>query len=118
MQSVKLNRVYYINVLKKTPLETKLEKPIKLDSAKGANYKISKTFTILTRYKKGNRKHSLPTKGRTHSKYYSVYSGKLSGLSIVKKRVIKKFVNCKVIGGYKLIVHGHYNYYELVLSPY
>ena len=109
------SRKELVTHIKAQKLFSKLCKPVSLHSAKRVGYSSGKTFCIIAAYRQGNHAHPLPTKGRTHTSYYSRYSSKLSGLQIVKGRALQKFKNCTVVGGYKLVSHASRNYYELVL---
>lgn len=112
------NKIEVLKILKLEGLNNKLKRPLYLDSAKSAGYSVKDTFAVVRRIKKGNHRHPLPTKGRAPSKYYSYYSAKLSGKRIAEQRVLSKFINCKVIGSYKIFHHSGFNYYELILKPY
>jgi ribosomal protein L15E len=94
----------------------KLSRPINLIRAKNIGYQVNSSFSVVGFYKKGNKRHPLPTKGRKPTAYYSRYSGRLSGLRITKERVQRKFSNTLLKGGYKLLHHNGYNYYEIILT--
>lgn len=112
----KINRQNFLNHIVKLGTFKKINRPIHLDRAKSVGYTVKNCFSVVGFYKKGNKRHPLPTKGRKPASYYSRYSGKLNGLKITKQRVKKKFCNTSIVGGYKLLHHNGNNYYEIILT--
>ncbi|MBL7147873.1 MAG: 50S ribosomal protein L15e [Nanoarchaeota archaeon] len=101
---------------RKSNAVVRVEKPTRIDRARSLGYKAKQGIIIArVRALRGGRKRPL-FKGGRRSKHRR--RKKVVGKSyqwICEERANKKFINCEVLGSYKLAKDGKYAYFEVIL---
>jgi large subunit ribosomal protein L15e len=103
---------------RREPRFQRLEKPTRLDRARGLGYKAKKGFVVVRgRIIKGGRKRPLYGRGgRKPSKTgITKFTPKKSLQWIVEERVQKKYPNLEVLGSYLIGEDGKYKWFEIIL---
>jgi len=103
---------------RKEPRFKKIDKPTRLDKARGLGYKAKKGFILIrTRIGRGGRKRPLyGRRGRKPSKAgLSKYTPRKSLQKIVEQRVQKKHPNLEVLGSYYVAEDGRSKWFEVIL---
>ena len=103
---------------RKEPRFKKIDKPTRLDRARGLGYKAKKGFVLVrARIGRGGRKRPLYGKrGRKPSKAGLVrYTPRKSLRKIVEQRVQKKYPNLEVLGSYYVAEDGKSKWFEVIL---
>jgi len=103
---------------RREPRFQKIERPTRLDKARGIGYKAKKGFVIIRgRIKRGGRKRPLyGRRGRKPSKAgISDFTPKKSLQWIMEERIQKKYPNLEVLGSYEVGRDGRYKWFEVVL---
>ena len=103
---------------RKEPRFKKIDKPTRLDKARGLGYKAKKGFILIrTRIGRGGRKRPLyGRRGRKPSKAgLSKYTPRKSLQKIVEQRVQKKHPNLEVFGSYYVAEGGRSKWFEVIL---
>jgi len=103
---------------RREPRFEKIEKPTRLDRARGLGYKAKKGFVIVRgRIGRGGRNRPLyGRKGRKPSK--SGITGFTASKSLqwmMEERVQKKYLNLEVLGSYEVGEDGRYKWFEIIL---
>lgn len=103
---------------RKEPRFKKIEKPTRLDRARGLGYKSKGGFVLVrARIGRGGRKRPLYGKrGRKPSKAGLVrYTPRKSLRKIAEQRVQKKYPNLNVLNSYWAAEDGRYVWFEVIL---
>ena len=103
---------------RREPRFKKINKPTRLDRARGLGYKAKDGFIIVRgRIRRGGRKRPLYGKrGRKPSKSGLVkYTPVKSLKRIVEERIQKRYSNLEVLGSYIVGEDGKYKWFETIL---
>ena len=103
---------------RKEPRFKKIDKPTRLDRARGLGYKTKKSFVLVrARIGRGGRKRPLyGRRGRKPSKAGLVrYTPRKSLRKIAEQRVQKKYPNLEVLGSYYVAEDGKSKWFEVIL---
>jgi large subunit ribosomal protein L15e len=103
---------------RKEPRFKRVDKPTKLDKARGLGYKAKKGFVLVrARIGRGGRRRPLYGRGgRKPSKTGLVkYTTEKSLRKITEQRVQKKYLNLEVLGSYYLCEDGISKWFEVIL---
>ena len=113
---ISLQRSRYIKWRKETTV-TRIEKPTRLDRARSLGYKAKPGYIIIrTKVRRGGRRMSRPTRGRTKGKNLAV--DKTSGRNlrwIAETRTARKYTNFEVLGSYWVGQDGISKWFEIIL---
>jgi large subunit ribosomal protein L15e len=96
----------------------KLEKPTRLDKARGLGYKAKKGFVIVRgRIERGGRRrHLYGRRGRKPSKAgLTKFTPKKPLNIILEGRVQRKYPNLEVLGSYPVGEDGIYKWFEVIM---
>ena len=94
---------------------TKVEKPLRLDRARGLGYKDKKGFVVIrVRIKRGGHKRPRPNKGRRSKRLHTNKNLKMSYKWIAEQRVSKKFTNLEVLNSYNIGKDGMHYFFEVI----
>jgi len=100
---------------RKSPVFTKVEKPLRLDRARALGYKNKKGFIIIRiKLKRGGHKRSRPNKGRRSKNLHIRKNLKMSYKWIAEQRVEKKYKNLIVLNSYLIGKDGISYFYEVI----
>ncbi|MBU2612749.1 MAG: 50S ribosomal protein L15e [Nanoarchaeota archaeon] len=94
---------------------TKVEKPLRLDRARGLGYKDKKGFVVIrVRIRRGGHKRPRPNKGRRSKRLHTNKNLKMSYKWIAEQRVSKKFTNLEVLNSYNIGKDGMHYFFEVI----
>jgi large subunit ribosomal protein L15e len=100
---------------RKSGVFTKVEKPLRLDRARGLGYKDKKGFVIIRiRLKRGGHKKHRPNKGRRSKRMTGRKTLKMSYKWIAEQRVGRKYKNLEVLNSYLIGKDGVHYFYEVI----
>ncbi len=100
---------------RKSPVQTRVDKPLRIDKARALGYKDKKGFvTIRIRLKRGGHKRPRPNKGRRSKRLHSRKNLKMSYKWIAEQRVERKFKNLIVLNSYMVGKDGIHYFYEVI----
>lgn len=100
---------------RKSPVQTKVEKPLRLDKARALGYKAKKGFVIIRiRLKRGGHKRPRPNKGRRSKRLHTRKNLKMSYKWIAENRVSNKHKNLEVLNSYQIGKDGTNYFYEVI----
>ena len=95
---------------------TKIEKPTRLDRARGLGYKAKKGFVVArVRIIRGGRKRPVTNKGRRSKRQTNKKTVKMNYKWIAEQRAQRKFKNLEVLNSYNLAKDGKHYFYEVIL---
>jgi large subunit ribosomal protein L15e len=95
---------------------TRVDKPLRLDRARGLGYKDKKGFVILrVRVVRGGHKRPKPNKGRRSKRQTVRKTLKMNYQWIAEQRANQKFRNLEVLNSYPIGKDGVYYFYEVIL---
>jgi len=101
---------------RKSPAFTRVEKPLRLDKARGLGYKDKKGFVIIrVRLMRGAHKRSRPNKGRRGKRLHTRKNLRMNYQEIAEHRTARKFRNLEVLNSYYLGKDGIYYFFEIIL---
>ena len=101
---------------RKSPVLTKVEKPLRLDRARALGYKDKKGFVIIrVRLKRGGHKRPRPNKGRRSKRLHTRKTLRLNYKAIAEQRASRKFTNLEVLNSYQIGKDGVHYFYEVIL---
>jgi len=103
---------------RRQPTVIRLDKPTRIDRARGLGYRAKQGFVIVrARIKRGGRKRPLYGKrGRKPKKSGMVkYTSKKSLKRIAEERVARKYPNLEVLNSYQVAEDGQHIWYEIIL---
>ncbi|PIO07630.1 50S ribosomal protein L15e [Candidatus Pacearchaeota archaeon CG10_big_fil_rev_8_21_14_0_10_34_12] len=94
----------------------KVDKPLRLDRARGLGYKDKKGFLVVrVRLKRGGHKRSRPNKGRRSKRLHTRKNLKMNYKWIAEQRAGRKFKNLEVLNSYLIGKDGVHYFYEVIL---
>ena len=95
----------------------KVDKPLRLDRARGLGYKAKKGFVIIrVRIGRGGRKRSRArTKGRTTRKTTIRKTLKMNYKWVAEIRAARKYKNLEVLNSYWIGQDGKHYFYEIIM---
>ncbi len=95
---------------------TKVEKPLRLDRARGLGYKAKKGFVVVrVRLKRGGHKRPRPNKGRRSKRLHARKTLKMSYKWIAEQRADNKYKNLEVLNSYMVGKDGVHYFFEVIL---
>tara|TARA_Y100000310_G_scaffold168635_1_gene168692 strand:+ start:7957 stop:8478 length:522 start_codon:yes stop_codon:yes gene_type:complete len=101
---------------RKDPAVLKLEKPIRLDRARGLGYRAKKGFVVVrVRVKRGGHKRTRPRKGRKTGNLTIRKNLDINYKGIAERRAGKKYVNLEVLNSYQVGKDGQHYFFEVIL---
>ena len=101
---------------RRSPVFSKVEKPLRLDRARSLGYKAKKGFTVIrVRVMRGGHRRSRPNKGRRGKRLHTRKNLKMSYQWIAEQRAAKKYTNLEVLNSYLIGKDGIYYFYEVIL---
>ena len=101
---------------RKSPVFVKVDKPLRLDRARGLGYKDKKGFMIVrVRLKRGGHKRPRPNKGRMGRRLHTRKHLKMSYQWIAEQRAGRKYRNMEVLNSYFIGKDGIFYFYEVIL---
>ena len=93
-----------------------IEKPTRLDKARGLGYKAKKGFVVTRiRVPRGGRKRHRTNKGRKTRRHTIKKVVKMNYKWIAEQRVQRQFPNLEVLNSYNLAKDGKYYFFEVIL---
>jgi large subunit ribosomal protein L15e len=100
---------------RKTPVITKIDKPIRLDRARALGYKDKKGFVVVRiRIKRGGHKRPRPNKGRRSKRMHTRKNLIMNYKWIAEQRVGRKYKNLEVLNSYLIGKDGMHYFYEVI----
>jgi large subunit ribosomal protein L15e len=100
---------------RKSPVQVKVDKPLRVDRARNLGYKAKKGFVIIRiRLKRGGHKRSRPNKGRRSKRLHTRKNLKMNYKWIAELRVGKKYTNLEVLNSYVIGRDGVNYFYEVI----
>ncbi len=100
---------------RKSPVFTRVYKPLRLDRARALGYKAKKGFVIIRiRIKRGGHKRPRPNKGRRSKRLHTRKNLKMSYKWIAESRVQRKYPNLEVLNSYPIGKDGVNYFYEVI----
>jgi large subunit ribosomal protein L15e len=101
---------------RKSDAFTVVEKPLRLDKARGLGYKDKKGFVIVrVRVPRGGHWRARPNKGRRSKRLTARKTLKMSYKWIAETRAEKKYTNLEVLNSYPIGKDGVYYFYEVIM---
>jgi len=101
---------------RKSPVFTKVDKPLRLDKARALGYKDKIGFVIIrVRIKRGGHKRPRPNKGRRSKRLHTRKNLRMNYKWIAEQRASKKFTNLEVLNSYQIGKDGMSYFYEVIL---
>ena len=101
---------------RKSPVFTKVEKPLRLDKARALGYKAKKGFVVVRiRITRGGHKRSRPNKRRRSKRLHTRKNLKMNYQGIAEQRTARKFKNLEVLNSYMIGKDGINYFYEVIL---
>ncbi|HEA46273.1 MAG TPA: 50S ribosomal protein L15e [Candidatus Pacearchaeota archaeon] len=103
-------------VWRKSQALERVEKPLRLDRARGLGYRDKKGFVIIrVRLKRGGHKRPRPNKGRRSKRLHTRKNLRMNYKGIAEQRAAKKFTNLEVLNSYLIGKDGVHYFYEVIL---
>src|SRR3989344_3872300 len=100
---------------RKSEVQTRVDKPLRLDRARALGYKDKKGFVIIRiRIKRGGHKRSRPTKGRRSKRMHTRKNLTMNYQWIAEQRVERKNRNLIVLNSYQIGKDGQNYFYEII----
>jgi large subunit ribosomal protein L15e len=94
---------------------TKVEKPLRLDRARGLGYKDKKGFVVIrARLLRGGHKRTRPNKGRRSKRMHIRKTLSMNYKWIAEQRVGKKYTNLEVLNSYLIGKDGEHYFFEVI----
>jgi len=101
---------------RKSPVFTKVDKPLRLDRARALGYKDKKGFVIIRiRIRRGGHKRPRPNKGRRGKRLHTRKNLGMNYRWISEQRVARKYKNLEVLNSYNIGKDGVHYFYEVIL---
>jgi len=106
-----------IIVWRKQPSTLRIDKPTRLDRARGVGYKAKKGFVVVrTRVRRGGRRKIRPVLGRRQKRMgVKKFTPAKSKRLIAEERTARKYPNLEVLNSYWVWQDGQYKWFEIVL---
>jgi len=104
-------------VWRKQPSTLRIDKPTRLDRARGVGYKAKKGFVVVrTRVRRGGRRKIRPVLGRRQKRMgVKKFTPAKSKRLIAEERTARKYPNLEVLNSYWVWQDGQYKWFEIVL---
>ena len=100
---------------RKSPVQIKVDKPLRIDRARNLGYKAKKGFCIIRiRIKRGGHKRPRPNKGRRSKRLHTRKNLKMNYRWIAESRVQRKHANLEVLNSYIIGKDGINYFYEVI----
>ena len=101
---------------RKSPVFTKVEKPLRIDRARALGYKAKKGFVVVrVRVLRGGHRRPRPTTGRRGKRLHTRKNLKMSYQWIAEQRAARKFSNLEVLNSYLIGKDGIHYFYEVIM---
>jgi large subunit ribosomal protein L15e len=105
---------------RKQPSVVRIEKPTRIDRARGLGYKAKKGFVIVrARVRRGGRRKLRPVLGRRQKRMgVKKFTPAKSIQLIAEERSARKYPNLEVLNSYWVWQDGRYKWFEIIMvSP-
>jgi len=100
---------------RKSQVQVKVEKPLRIDRARNLGYKAKKGFCIIRiRIKRGGHKRPRPNKGRRSKRLHTRKNLKMNYKWIAESRVQNKHKNLEILNSYLIGKDGIHYFYEVI----
>ena len=94
----------------------KVDKPLRLDRARGLGYKAKKGVVVVrVRVVRGGHKRTRPRKGRRTKRMHIRKNLSMNYKEIAEQRVSRKYRNMEVLNSYNIGKDGMHYFYEVIL---
>ena len=105
-----------LQVFRREPAITRVEKPSHLDKARRLGYKAKQGFVVVrVRVRRGGARKSRPRAGRK-SKKLTIKGARGKSLQwIAEERVARKYPNLEVLNSYLVAQDGRYKWFEAIM---
>ena len=101
---------------RKSPVFTKVEKPLRLDRARALGYKDKQGIIVVrVRVRRGGHKRPRPNKGRRSVRMHTNKNLMMNYQGIAEQRAARKFINLEVLNSYFVGKDGMNYFYEVIL---
>jgi len=101
---------------RKSPVFTKVEKPLRLDRARALGYKAKKGFVVVrVRIMRGGHRRPRPNKRRRSKRLHSRKNLVMNYKWIAEQRAARKFRNLEVLNSYQIGKDGINYFFEVIL---
>ncbi|MBN2335436.1 50S ribosomal protein L15e [Candidatus Bathyarchaeota archaeon] len=104
-------------VWRRQPSSVRIDKPTRLDRARGVGYKAKKGFVVVrTRIRRGGRRKIRPVLGRRQKRMgVTKFTAAKSKRLIAEERTARKYPNLEVLNSYWVWQDGQYKWFEIIL---
>ncbi|MCW1291936.1 MAG: 50S ribosomal protein L15 [Candidatus Rehaiarchaeum fermentans] len=103
--------------LSEKPEIYRIERPTRLFRAHALGYKAKQGyFVVRARISKGLTRRERPNHARHPSKTGLFFGYDISKKEILARRILNKYPNAIILGGYYLVENGQYKWYEFILK--
>jgi len=104
-------------IWRRQPSIVRVEKPTRLDRARGLGYKAKKGFVVVrARVRRGGRRKIRPVLGRRQKRMgVKKYTPAKSKRLMAEERVARKYPNLEVLNSYWVWQDGQYKWFEIIL---
>ncbi len=100
---------------RKSLVQVKVDKPLRIDRARSLGYRDKKGFVIIRiRLKRGGHKRPRPNKGRRSKRLHTRKTLKMNYKWIAEQRVARKYKNLEVLNSYVIGRDGINYFYEVI----
>jgi large subunit ribosomal protein L15e len=100
---------------RKEPAQVSVDKPLRLDRARGLGYKDKKGFVVIRiRLKRGGHRKPRPIKGRRGKRMHTRKNLTMSYKWIAEQRVANKHRNLEVLNSYEVGKDGINYFFEVI----
>lgn len=102
---------------RRQPSIVRIEKPTRLDRARGLGYKAKKGFVVVrARVRRGGRRKPRPVLGRRQKRMgVTKFTPAKSKRLIAEERAARKYPNLEVLNSYWVWQDGRYKWFEIVM---
>jgi large subunit ribosomal protein L15e len=102
---------------RKQPSSVRIDKPTRLDRARGLGYKAKQGFVVVrTRVRRGGRRKLRPVLGRRQKRMgVTKFTAAKSKRLIAEERTARKYPNLEVLNSYWAWQDGRYKWFEIIL---
>jgi len=104
-------------IWRRQPSIVRVEKPTRLDRARGLGYKAKKGFVVVrARVRRGGRRKIRPVLGRRQKRMgVKKYTPAKSKRLMAEERAARKYPNLEVLNSYWVWQDGQYKWFEIIL---
>ncbi len=100
---------------RKSPAQVNVDKPLRLDRARGLGYKDKKGFVVIRiRLKRGGHKRSRPIRGRRSKRMHTRKNLQMNYRWIAEQRVQNHHKNLEVLNSYLIGKDGIHYFFEVI----